>query len=68
MADWLPKGIRETLLLLPMVHANELLREGFFGPVIRYHYDVNYLLSCNLLISLAAMILASFAARRAGTS
>lgn len=43
LVDALPQSAQETILLLPMVHGAELLRDGYFGSVVRSHYDVAYL-------------------------
>src|SRR5580692_12386802 len=42
MVEWLPLDAQKFLLLLPMVHGTEMVREGYFGNVIRTHYDVGY--------------------------
>ena len=55
MADWLPTAAREVLLLLPMVHSVEVIREGFFGGVVRYHYDMAYMAMCNLGLTLTGL-------------
>lgn len=64
MADWLPPGIRDVLLMLPMVHAVEYIREGYFGAVVHYHYDIGYLAICNLGLSLSGLWLVRDASRR----
>jgi ABC-type polysaccharide/polyol phosphate export permease len=47
MVDALPKAAQDFVLLLPMVHGVELLREGYFGSTFKAHYDVSYLvLTC----------------------
>jgi ABC-type polysaccharide/polyol phosphate export permease len=66
MVDWLPPAGREFVLLLPMVHAVELIREGYFGNVIRTHYDMSYMAACNLVMTFAALVLMHAAARRVG--
>ncbi len=66
MVDWLPPAGREVVLLLPMVHGVELIREGFFGNVVRTHYDIAYMATCNLLLTLAGLFLMQAAARRVG--
>ena len=44
MVDWLPPAAQKIILLLPMVHGLELMREGFFGTnVVRAHYDISYM-------------------------
>ena len=37
MVDWLPPAACEAVLLLPMVHGVELVREGYFGRAIHTH-------------------------------
>lgn len=64
MADWLPPAAREVVLLLPMVHGVEMIREGYFGDVVRTHYDLGYLAVCNLALTLAALFLTRDAAMR----
>lgn len=66
MVDWLPQAGREVVLLLPMVHGVELIREGFFGGVVRAHYDMAYMAACNLGLTLLGLFLMQAAARRVG--
>ena len=40
MVDWLPPAAQQVVLLLPMVHGVEIIREGYFGNVVRTHYDI----------------------------
>lgn len=47
MVDALPTVAQDLVLLLPMVHGVELLREGFFGSTFKAHYDMGYMaISC----------------------
>ncbi len=62
MVDWLPSNLQNFALLLPMVHGTEMLRQGYFGNVVRTHYDVGYMAACCLVLSLAAL----YAIREAG--
>jgi capsular polysaccharide transport system permease protein len=64
MVDWLPSNLQEVVLLLPMVHGVEVLRQGYFGNVVRPHYDIGYMATCSLGLSLAALHLLREAARR----
>src|ERR1700730_1733558 len=57
MVDWMPVNAQKVLLLLPMVHGVEMLREGYFGSVVPTHYDVGYMASCCLVLSLAGLYL-----------
>jgi capsular polysaccharide transport system permease protein len=64
MVDWLPPAAQEVVLLLPMVHGVEILREGYFGSVVKTHYDVGYLATCCLVLTLTGLFLTREAARR----
>jgi capsular polysaccharide transport system permease protein len=64
MVEWLPVGMQKIVLLLPMVHGVEMLREGYFGNVVSTHYDVGYMALCCLCLSLAGLYVARQAGRR----
>jgi capsular polysaccharide transport system permease protein len=64
MVDWLPVEMQKLVLLLPMVHGTEMLRAGYFGNVVRTHYDVGYMASCCLILSLAGLYLVRQAGRQ----
>ena len=64
MVHWLPKNLQQFVLLLPMVHGTEIIREGWFGRVVPTHYDVQYMATCCLVISLAGLYLQGEAGRR----
>jgi capsular polysaccharide transport system permease protein len=64
MVDWLPAGMQKIVLLLPMVHGVEMLREGFFGNVVPTHYDVGYMALCCLSLSLVGLYVMRLASRR----
>lgn len=65
MVDWLPAAAQKIVLLLPMVHGVEMVREGFFGQLVRTHYDVGYMASINLVLTLCGLLLLRDAATRA---
>ena len=66
MVEWLPQRGQDVVLLLPMVHGVEMLREGYFGGVVRSHFDLGYMVQCNLVLTLAGLLLLRDAARRVG--
>ena len=43
MVDALPTAAQDFILLLPMVHGVELLREGYFGSTFKAHYNIAYM-------------------------
>ena len=43
LVDALPQAAQNFILLVPMVHGIELLREGYFGSAIKAHYDIGYM-------------------------
>ncbi len=56
MVDWMPANLQQVVLLLPMVHGVEILREGYFGNVVRTHYDIGYMAVCCLVLSLGGSV------------
>lgn len=64
MVDWLPPKAQALVLILPMVHGVELLRDGFFGGAVRPHYDVGYVIACCLALNLVALALERDTSRR----
>jgi ABC-type polysaccharide/polyol phosphate export permease len=65
MVEWLPQGGREVVLLLPMVHGVEMVREGYFGSSVRTHYDLGYMAMCCLVLTLIGLFLVRDAGQRA---
>lgn len=43
MMESLPKWAQQIVIWVPTVHIFEILREGQFGPLYSYHYDLEYL-------------------------
>lgn len=55
MVDALPQNIQYYALFIPMVNGVEMVRDGFFGHLIKAHYDVSYLVTCCLVLTFAAL-------------
>ncbi len=51
----LPIEAQRFVLFIPMVHATEMLREGYFGSKVHSIYDINYLICTNLLLTLIGL-------------
>ncbi len=64
MVDWLPKQAQDVVLFLPMVHGLEIIREGYFGNVVRTHYDLGYMATCCLVMTLVGLFLVRDAGER----
>lgn len=47
LVDWMPGAFREYLYWIPMVHGTEIIRAGYFGALIRSHYDMGFLCIVN---------------------
>ena len=48
LVNALPEPAREYILLLPMVHGVEYVREGYFGSQVTAHYDMVYMALWNI--------------------
>lgn len=64
----LPASAREILLWVPMVSGVEYLREGYFGGLAHFHYDMGYLTIWNLMLTLAGLWQISLMPRRMATA
>lgn len=64
LVDWMPPQAQHYILMLPMAHGAELVRDGFFGSLFTAHYDTGYLLLWNLLLTLAGLVMMRWAAER----
>lgn len=53
--DVLPTAARDLILMLPMVHGIELLREGYFGSTFKAHYDVAYMAAFCAVLTLLGL-------------
>ena len=66
MVDWLPTGLQKVILWLPMVHGIEMIREGYFGPLVTAHYSVTYMAVANLVMLYFGMLLVDKTKHRLG--
>jgi capsular polysaccharide transport system permease protein len=57
MVDWLPAGVQEWVLWVPMVHPIEMMRAGYWGSSSQFHFSVVYILAVCLGMSLLALLL-----------
>jgi len=55
LVDALPVEAQRYVLMLPMVHGVEFLREGYFGSKIIAHYDVGYMALLNTLLTVLGL-------------
>lgn len=64
MVDWMPTAAQEYLLWVPMVHATEMIRHGYFGQTIRTYEDPFYLIFCNMVLTFIGIAMLKETARR----
>lgn len=55
LVDALPAPAQHYILLLPMVHGVEFLREGYFGSQIVAHYDIGYMALWNTCLTVLGL-------------
>lgn len=55
LVDALPVPAQEFVLLLPMVHGVEYVREGYFGSQIHAHYDLGYMALINVVLTVLGL-------------
>ena len=54
MVEWMPTYAQKLLLWNPTVHCYEMFRAGFFGEEIVTHYDVGFLVTVTIGLTMAA--------------
>ena len=59
IVDALPPKVQEIALYLPMLNALEYLREGWFGSLMRAHYDIGYVAIVNTILTFVGLRLIS---------
>lgn len=64
MVDWLPKPTQEAALWIPMVHAVEMIRHGYFGEVAVTHENPLYLIGVSMFLMLVGLALVKDVAAR----
>lgn len=52
-----PPHVRELMLWVPMLSAVEYMREGWFGSVFTAYYDLDYLVLCNIGLTIIGLSL-----------
>lgn len=57
LVDWLPADTQKTFLMVPMINATEMIRDGFMGSLFTAHYDPLYLCYFNAILLLIALAL-----------
>jgi len=55
LVEALPPAAQYWVLLLPMVHCVELIREGYFGNVFTAYHDIGYVATVNAVLTLLAL-------------
>lgn len=55
--DALPPGMQSVALWVPMVNAVEIIRDGWFGSDFHAHFDVGYMIACNIALTLMGVSL-----------
>lgn len=53
--DATPEAFRDIILWIPMVHCTEMVRYGYFGSKFAAHFDVQYLVTCNLILTVLGL-------------
>jgi len=56
MVWWLPTEAQSIALLNPTIHMFEIIRDGQFGPVVPYHWDLGYMLAWTAALNVMGML------------
>ena len=64
MVSWLPVQLQEYVLWLPMVHATEIIRNGYYGELVTTFESTPYLIKCNMIFSFIGLYLVGHASKK----
>lgn len=64
MVDWLPQRMQSLATYMPMVNGVEMLREGYFGPPLKFHYNWVYFACVDIVLILLGLVLARETGKR----
>ena len=64
MVHWLPTAAKDVIISIPMVHATEMIRHGYFGDAILTYEQPSYFAVCNLILTLIGLALVRETGRR----
>jgi ABC-type polysaccharide/polyol phosphate export permease len=55
--DALPTAAQNVVLWMPMVNDLEIVRDGWFGSDFHAHFDIQYTIACNVILTLIGISL-----------
>lgn len=64
MVSWLPHQLQEYVLYLPMVHATEIIRQGYYGDMVSTFGDASYLIKCNLIFLFVGLLAVRYVSKK----
>ncbi|MGH8290022.1 MAG: ABC transporter permease [Steroidobacteraceae bacterium] len=64
MVAWIPADLRRYVLIVPMVHGTEMIRQGWFGNFVKTYYSVPYMAAWCLVLTFVGLYLTWEAGRR----
>ncbi len=67
MVHWLPDQFRTIVLYIPTVHANELIRHGYYGDLIPTYESATYLISVNIFLTFIGLLSVQYIGQRVET-
>ena len=64
MVAWIPADLRKYVLIVPMVHGTEMIRQGWFGNFVKTYYSIPYMAAWSLGLTFLGLYLSWEAGRR----
>lgn len=65
---WLPTAYQKYVLWLPMVHASEMIKHGYYGDLYPTFEDPVFFISCNLTMTLIGLLLLRYVSNKVEAS
>lgn len=61
---WMPQAFQDLLLYIPMVHASELIKHGYYGEIIPTFENSFYLIKWNLILTFLGLFLVKYVSKK----
>ncbi len=55
LVESVPKNLQKYYLMFPTVHGVEIIRDGYFGSLFQAKYDMSYLFTWNIILTLVGL-------------
>lgn len=64
MVEWLPVRAQQVVTWIPTVYGCEMIRAGYFGSLVKPHYEVGYMIVADLVTLFMGLVMVKYVSAR----